>query len=345
MLDALTGYNLSAIEFYCSQEDAEKAMEQLQKSFNYRWRRALPQMARAHHCHWDSDTREFMYEYNPVPLETELTEYGFCATIWTMDIWVGEDNGMPDWIPLFRSLDTFRRKFPRISYRGYVGYMFSDHLGGQAEQYEFFSDALKNERFYESIKRSLQKAVLDAQFWEILFNSTRSQDVDEVISTLKLYEEWFDDGYKALALKAAESDKKAVLTKNINKILNNRKNSKIDTREDQCNEQINDKDEYLLLPTKLTSLIYLAEKMKKYGEIEHCIEAGISPEVLVREWAKDGQKEAENMISLLDGFKGKVIWDKKGNLLIHPEFCKSWITYKESIKEKGKQKKRRRKKV
>ena len=138
MLNALTGYDLSAIEFHCSKEDTEGAMEQFQKSFNYRWKRALPEMARAYHCAWDSGMREFMYEYNPVPLKVSLTEDGFRADIKKMDIWVGEDNGMPDWSPLIGSLDTLRNKYPRVSYRGYVGYMFSDHLGGQPEQYEFF---------------------------------------------------------------------------------------------------------------------------------------------------------------------------------------------------------------
>ena len=337
MLNALGGYDLSAIEFYCSKKEAKQAMERFEKSFTYRWRRELPKVIRDFNCSWDAETKEYMYEDNPVPIKTVLTEDGFRADLGEMSIQVGEDNGTPDWMPLLGALDTFRKEFPKIRYRGYVGFFYSDHLGGQPEQYEFFSDALTHDRFYESIKRGLQKAVMDDFFWECLMYGCGDEVADAVLSVLKDYEQWLDPRYKKRALKMFKKMAKEVegceLPESIREYLSGSKRKVKDSENDIAPEPIDLKEGYYCMPSEFASLFYGVEQMKHYWEIHYCIEAGEHPEALVREWALEGDKESIKLIKLLDKFEGKVVWNKNGDLIVHSEFFKGWSPYQE---DKGK---------
>ncbi len=315
-------YNLSAIEFYCSPEESDLAMKQFMETFEEKWYKEFPVVLNAYHINWDDyddDEKEWMYDYNQVRVTPFLTDYGFRADIPRMEIWVGEDNGMPDWTPLIDTLEIFREKYPHIRYRGYVGFLFSDHLGGQAEQAEFYSGSLPHSKKYDSIGNGLKEAVLDDDFWEYLFGNlaeASQHEINEVLSVMDEYEKWLDGSYLSRAIKAAEATGNSTLTTCIRTFACFNSESTEDNGYVFSFYRMKDGKKYHRLSTELIELVRLSGKMMSYGEAEIYMEEGLEPEKFVRTWAISGDEDAKKLFGLLDQFDGDVVWDKNGDILV-----------------------------
>ena len=194
LVDCLDNYSPSGIEFFCLENEKQKAMECFMECFSDIWHESFAEAAETYNWEYDEDMEEWMNDENPVPLKIFETEDGFYAAIDNLTISL-EDAGYNGIDTIYSSLHTLEKQYPNISYRGYVGFLWLDANCNTPEQAVFHKGTVLYSPIYESIKKALQKAVLDKEFWYCLLSHPNEDEMEMNISVLCRYEEWFDTSY------------------------------------------------------------------------------------------------------------------------------------------------------
>lgn len=207
LLFILDYYKPSGIEFFCTKEETNMAMRCFQEHFTEGWYREFPEAAERFGYDWDDEEiKKYMEKMNPVPLEISSTDYGFYARIGNLTIISDFDPGYTGETAVFSALHAIEKKYPDISYRGYIGWIWYDAITNTPSQWECHAGKTTECSVYESVKQALNEAVLDGDFWEQMIDEAIDEPENELVSFLKLYSEGFDSDYIKYLTKAGKGD-------------------------------------------------------------------------------------------------------------------------------------------
>lgn len=100
---------------------------------------------------------------------------------------------------LEKSLKRLLKKYPDVSYEGYIAYRWSDVHCGEAEQWEISSNnKLDNNanKIYPILGEMLGFSMSDTEFWGQMLENLEDGDVDDfkhVLSNLYTYKKWIPE--------------------------------------------------------------------------------------------------------------------------------------------------------
>lgn len=197
----------STIDFYCPNDyprvKIEEAMDQLERSFTFQWRRAVCACYRENEV--NADEWEWFDTMNKDPLFLDITEYGFQARINHMTIWYSEEEGSSCWDPLIKALNTLQKRYPRIQFGGYIAYWDYFSLGGQVEQCAVWTDPDNEQKVGKWITKALAESVLEDEFWDRLLRSSMYSDSNKIIAYMLRYENEYEKDYLNRAKRVADT--------------------------------------------------------------------------------------------------------------------------------------------
>ena len=97
------------------------------------------------------------------------------------------------------TLEKLEKKYPNISYEGYIGYRYLEPNGGNIVQYTISSDKKKDEnKVYDFIGKILALYTDDDEFWESFEDELEDYDEDDFMDILDYflaYSKWLDNEF------------------------------------------------------------------------------------------------------------------------------------------------------
>lgn len=191
-INSYGGNGVSGISIFCEDEKEELAAF-FKNTFNKFWELAEDKVEQKYGNCINRDE-----EYD-IPVSVKVTDYGVQVRI--SDLTLKYDNGDEqidyDWLgekALENTLMETKEKYPSISYKGYVGYVYSDSSSGDIMEHDI-SNANEAEEtgLFDFVGEAITEAIEDDFFWDKLeeeLEDSEPEDIEEVRQLFALYQAW-----------------------------------------------------------------------------------------------------------------------------------------------------------
>ena len=185
----------SAVKIFCEENLREKIATGFKEEFNKEYETIINIVEEI-----DGTCYEKEEGYNPLK-DVQITNYGILITFYCLALYCG-DYG--DFLAcrdaedaLEKALETIRKKYPSITYDGFIAYCWSDVHSGEACQYEISSETGSEEKddktLYDFIGEALEDAFIDEDFLERVLEDLEWGSEEEFKSVIKFfysYQKW-----------------------------------------------------------------------------------------------------------------------------------------------------------
>lgn len=184
--------SISGLKIFCEDSKKEEIKDFFKKTFSEEWYILLNQV--------EEKYKNCIEKDNNILQPFSISDFDKGIFVSFDNLLISYDNGdvfaadVSGDIALKRTLEKLEKKYPNISYEGYIGYRYSEPNGGNIVQYTVSSDKKKDEnKIYDFIGKLLATYIDDDEFWESFEDELYDYDEDDIMEILDYflaYSEW-----------------------------------------------------------------------------------------------------------------------------------------------------------